>query len=83
MAESKEERENRFIKDWNSGMTEKDLAKKYKMSVGAVKSWKSHIRAHDLYLYKGELRKTKLTRKTFLQSYKETDKTTHKKKEEK
>lgn len=62
MAESKEERDRKFIKDWVSGMTDKDLAKKYKISISAVRRWKYRIRVKDLCVYKSELREKKLPR---------------------
>lgn len=80
MAESKEERERKFIKDWVSGMTERNLAKKYDISVKAVRSWKHYIGAHYLKVYKNEIRERTLPNKCLYELYqKDKQKKTHKK----
>ena len=45
MAKPKEERNRQFQKDWQRGLGNEDLGKKYELSLGGVKALKQRLRA--------------------------------------
>ena len=51
MAKPKEERNRQFQKDWQRGLGNEDLGKKYDLSLGGVKALKQRLRAKDPSLY--------------------------------
>ena len=51
MAKAKEERNRQFIKDWKTGLSNKELGQKYKLSPGGVKGLKARLRKRDHSLY--------------------------------
>ena len=54
MAKPKEERNRQFQKDWQRGLGNEDLGKKYSLSLGGVKALKQRLRAKDSSLYAGK-----------------------------
>lgn len=51
MAKPKEERNRQFQEDWQKGLGNEDLGKKYGLSLGGVKALKQRLRAKDPSLY--------------------------------
>lgn len=51
MAKPKEERNRQFQEDWQRGLGNEDLGKKYGLSLGGVKALKQRLRAKDPSLY--------------------------------
>ncbi len=51
MAKPKSERNRLFQEDWQRGLSNESLAKKYKMTEGGVKALKQRLRAKDSSLY--------------------------------
>jgi hypothetical protein len=51
MAKPKEERNRQFIEDWQRGLGNEDLGRKYNLSLGGVKALKQRLRAKDSSLY--------------------------------
>ncbi|MBA7496199.1 hypothetical protein ES702_06797 [subsurface metagenome] len=51
MAKPKSERNQLFIEDWQRGLGNEDLGKKYDLSLGGVKALKQRLRAKDPSLY--------------------------------
>ena len=41
-----------FAKDWNGGMSAKDMAKKYGVGVPTVRNWVAHLRKKGVQLEK-------------------------------
>lgn len=54
MAKPKEERNKQFTQDWQKGLGNEDLGKKYGLSLGGVKALKQRLRAKDSSLYAGK-----------------------------
>jgi hypothetical protein len=51
MAKPKTERNRLFIEDWQKGLSDQSLAKKYGLSIGGVKGLKARLRKKDPSLY--------------------------------
>jgi len=51
MAKPKEERNRQFTEDWQKGLGNEDLGRKYNLSLGGVKALKQRLRAKDPSLY--------------------------------
>jgi len=51
MAKPKQQRNKLFQEDWQRGLSNEDLGKKYSLSLGGVKALKQRLRAKDSSLY--------------------------------
>ena len=51
MAKPKQQRNKLFQEDWQRGLSNEDLGKKYGLSLGGVKALKQRLRAKDSSLY--------------------------------
>lgn len=51
MAKPKQQRNKQFQEDWQRGLGNEDLGKKYGLSLGGVKALKQRLRAKDSSLY--------------------------------